>query len=85
MSFFNLPSFSALQAEIRIRIANPHQQGRIKKNPKIFVSSQINKNIRRGLIAPQTSIIYLILPDKNEIEIITFWDNRKNPTDFKIE
>lgn len=49
----------------------------ISKQPYIFKASEINQNIRKGLISKQTSLFYQV--EKNRIIILYFWDNRQEP------
>ncbi len=39
----------------------------IQKNPRLFIASERDKNIRRGFITIQISLIYRIVIEKNEI------------------
>jgi len=57
---------------------------RIQKNPGLFVALNKNQNIRKGFVIKQISLVYKVLPEKNEIHLITFWDNRRNPVDLKF-
>ena len=52
----------------------------ISKNPKMFKHSK-NKDIHIGLITKQNSLIYKVT--SKEIVLLTFWDNRQNPTKLK--
>ncbi len=51
----------------------------IKKNPFLYKSSSQNKLIRKGFVNKLVSMFYKVNPNNNEIEIITFWNNRQNP------
>ena len=53
----------------------------ISNNPKMFKITK-KKNIHRGLVVPQVSIIYRV--KKTEIELLSFWDNRQNPKKSKF-
>jgi len=55
----------------------------IEKNPRLFVASKHDENIRRGFVVKQISLIYRIVPEKNQIHLIAFWDNRRNPKNLK--
>ena len=57
---------------------------RIQKNPGLFVALNKNQNIRKGFVVKQISLVYKVLSEKNEIHLITFWDNRRNPNDLKF-
>lgn len=52
----------------------------ITKTPNMFKKSK-SKDIRIGFISKQTSLFYRI--KKDEIELLTFWDNRQNDTKLK--
>jgi plasmid stabilization system protein ParE len=51
----------------------------IVENPQIFVKSIKKKNVRNGFITKHNSLFYKVKPRKNEIVLLTFWDNRKDP------
>ena len=48
----------------------------ISENPKMFRKTN-KKNVREALITPHNLMIYKIIGE--QIDIITFWDTRKNP------
>jgi len=52
----------------------------ICKTPNMFKKSK-SKDIRIGFISKQTSLFYRI--KKNEIELLTFWDNRQDDKRLK--
>lgn len=49
----------------------------ISTQPYLYPASNFNQ-IRRAVITKQTSVYYLI--QEEEIYLVTFWDNRQNPT-----
>jgi len=51
----------------------------IKKDPHIFEASKKYKNVRKGFLTKHNMMFYRIKPRKKEIEILLFWDNRKDP------
>jgi len=51
----------------------------IVKTPEMFEASRKKKNVRKGLITKHNTLYYRIKLLKQEIELITFWDNRQNP------
>ena len=51
----------------------------IVKDPELFEASRKKKNVRKGLITKHNTLYYRIKYQKNEIELIIFWDNRQNP------
>ena len=48
-------------------------------DPEMFEASRKKKIVRKGLITRHNTLYYRIKIRKQEIELITFWDNRKNP------
>ncbi len=48
-------------------------------DPEMFEASRKKSNVRKGLITKHNTLYYRIKPRKQEIELITFWDNRQNP------
>lgn len=54
----------------------------ISRNPRIFKASG-KEEIRRAVITKQTSLFYCIDESTNLITLLSFWDNRKNPTQLK--
>ncbi|MCB1155865.1 MAG: type II toxin-antitoxin system RelE/ParE family toxin [Leptospiraceae bacterium] len=57
----------------------------IKNNPYLYQASEKHKNTRRGLVNKIISLYYRIKPRKNEVELITFWNNRQNPRKNKYQ
>jgi len=55
----------------------------IAKEPLMFEASKTKKNVRKGFVTEQTSLFYRIRKRKEEIEILTFWDNRQDPAKLK--
>jgi plasmid stabilization system protein ParE len=51
----------------------------IKKDPYMFEASRRRKNVRKGFITKHNTLYYRVKPGKQEIELITFWDNRQDP------
>ena len=54
----------------------------ICKFPHIFPASLAKKSVRRCVISKQTSLYYKI--SKNQIVIISLFDNRRNPNKLKL-
>lgn len=50
----------------------------IRENPNMFVKSA-KKNICKAVITKQNTLYYHIKPNKEEIVLLSFWDNRKDP------
>ena len=48
----------------------------VSENPKMFRKTN-KKNVHEALITPHNLMIYKIIGER--IDIITFWDTRKNP------
>lgn len=55
----------------------------ITDNPYMFKASKKIKNVRKGFITEYNSLYYRVKAQKNEIELITFWDNREDPLKIK--
>jgi plasmid stabilization system protein ParE len=51
----------------------------IAANPQIFIESLKKKNVHKGFITKHNSLFYKFKPNKKEILLLTFWDNRKDP------
>ena len=51
----------------------------IKNQPKTFVATEKDKDVRKGLVNKHVSLFYKIKPRKKLIELLLFWDNRRNP------
>jgi plasmid stabilization system protein ParE len=56
-----------------------HAIAQIAENPYMFKASRKKIHVRKGLITAHNSLYYRIKPRKKEIELITFWDNRRDP------
>lgn len=44
----------------------------------MFEASRMKKNVRKGFITKHNTLYYRIKPRKKEIELLVFWDNRKD-------
>ncbi|PQJ74191.1 type II toxin-antitoxin system RelE/ParE family toxin [Polaribacter gangjinensis] len=54
----------------------------LSKNP--YLGKKSNKRaIRVFVISKQTTIIYKVYEDLNKIDIIYFWNNKRNPKEMK--
>jgi len=56
----------------------------ISKNPATFPYYNKEKNIRRCVLSPQTTIYYREIPFENRVVIITLFDNRQSPDRLDI-
>jgi plasmid stabilization system protein ParE len=56
----------------------------ISSLPTAFPYYSKEKNIRRCVLSPQTTIYYSEVPIENKIVIITLFDNRQNPDNLNI-
>ena len=56
----------------------------IKLNPGIFPISQKYKQTRKALIDKNNSFFYQVDNENNKIYLLTFFDNRQNPKNLKI-
>ncbi len=54
----------------------------IAENPEICLAIEGKEDVRKGVVTNQTSVFYRI-KDKF-IQLITFWDNRRNPDKLKL-
>lgn len=52
---------------------------RISKNPQICPPTGVYKNVHKGLVDKNNYIIYRVLPDQNQIEIINFRGTKQKP------
>jgi len=55
----------------------------ISQNPSMYAVSIKRKNVRRALIGKLTSLLYTV-KHKTIIELLLFWDNRRNPKKLKV-
>lgn len=56
---------------------------RISHNPKIFIAFGEDE-VRKAVITRQSSLFYLIDNQNDQITLLTFWDNRKNPGSLRL-
>ncbi|ACU03310.1 hypothetical protein Phep_1092 [Pedobacter heparinus DSM 2366] len=49
----------------------------IQQSPYMYKETELNPNIRKGLIKKVSSVFYEIKSDR--IEVLFFWDNRQEP------
>jgi len=56
----------------------------IKINPGIFPVSQKHKQARKALIDKNNSFFYQVDSNNNKIYLLTFFDNRQNLKDLKL-
>lgn len=54
----------------------------ISKSPEIFPASLEKKNIRKAVVEKHNNLYYRI--NKNSVEIVSLFSNRKNPKKKKI-
>jgi plasmid stabilization system protein ParE len=54
----------------------------ISKSPEIFPVSSEKKNIRKAVVEQHNNLYYRI--NKNSIEIVSLFSNRKNPNKKKV-
>lgn len=55
----------------------------ISLNPTTFPYYHKEKNVRRCVLSPQTTIYYREVSAENKVVIITLYDNRRNPDSLK--
>jgi plasmid stabilization system protein ParE len=54
----------------------------LSKNP--YLGKKSNKRaIRVFVISKQTTVIYKVFDDINRIDVLYFWNNKRNPKDLK--
>ena len=41
------------------------------------------ENVRFSVISKQTSLVYRIYPQKNQIDLLLFWNNKRDPKEFE--
>jgi len=51
----------------------------ICESPFMYQQSKSYKNVRKGFITKHNALYYKIRPRKKELELLMFWDNRKDP------
>jgi hypothetical protein len=56
----------------------------LEKNPRMFVGSLKNKRVRKAFIDKNNSMFYSIDIYQNRLIILTFFDNRQDPKNFKV-
>lgn len=57
----------------------------IKRNPGIFPISEKHKEIRKAIVDKNNSLFYTVDTYNNKIYLLTFFDNRQNPDNLKID
>lgn len=57
--------------------------GNIGMNPKIYKRSEKDPTIRKCGINKNISLFFKYFPDKQEVILLSFWNNRRNPKDLK--
>lgn len=55
----------------------------IESNPKLYRRSEKNPSIRKTLVNKHIALYYQYLPAKNEVTLLSFWNNRQNPQKLK--
>ena len=56
----------------------------IAKHPNMFQFYDVSRNIHKCVISQQTSIFYAVDFNKNNVSVLTIWDNRRNPADLTL-
>ena len=56
----------------------------IQNNPFLYKASVKNKQVRKGFINKLVSMFYIVDAKKNEIQILSFWNNRQDPQKLKL-
>ncbi len=55
----------------------------LRTNPELYESSSHRKEIRRCVVVPEVSLFYPL--DAETIVLLTFWDNRGDPSKLSME
>ena len=50
----------------------------IEETPNMFEVSKKYKNVRKGYITEHNTLYYRIKPRKKKVELLIFWDNRRD-------
>jgi plasmid stabilization system protein ParE len=56
-----------------------HTIAQIAENPYMYKASSRRNNVRKGFITEHNCLYYRVKPIKKEIDLLTFWDNRRDP------
>lgn len=56
----------------------------IRRNPEIFAASRQQNKIRKAFVDKNNCFFYTINPYKQQLVILTFYDNRQDPNKFKL-
>jgi plasmid stabilization system protein ParE len=57
----------------------------IQKNRSIYACSYKHKNIRKAITDKNNSFFYQVDKKKHKIYLLTFFDNRQNPENLKLD
>jgi plasmid stabilization system protein ParE len=57
--------------------------GQIQQNPGMYKSKGREK-VRRAVVNKQNSLFYFYDETENIVLLLTFWDNRKNPSELNF-
>jgi plasmid stabilization system protein ParE len=53
-------------------------------SPEIYIKTSKRKNIHKAIISKQTVLFYRYYQTKRRIELLVFWDTRRNPTKLRL-
>lgn len=56
----------------------------LQRNPRLFIASSHNINLRKALVDKNNSFFYSIDSYRKRLIILTFYDNRQDPSKFKL-
>ena len=56
----------------------------IQENPYMYQATNERKNLRKGFVNKLISLFYRVQLEKDEIELLKFWDNRQNRNKLKL-
>ena len=72
------------EKEIRNFVAKTNKViNRISRDPKLFIAFG-EEEVRKAVITKQSSLFYSIDNQNEQIILLSFWDNRKNPGSLRL-
>lgn len=87
ITYFNILEYCSKEWTIkeveRFIYKTQHVIAQISQYPYQFKASR-KKSVRKGFITEHQSLYYRVKPRKREIELIAFWDNRKDPSNNPV-
>jgi len=56
----------------------------LQRNPRLYLASSYNHNIRKAFVDKNNSFFYSIDSYRKRLIILTFYDNRQDPSKLKL-